>query len=169
MSSCIFLNGAPFFSSLRDDVRRPPALTIGRLVSKPLAAKDEPQLARVIEGPDVLAVQQPAETSLPATCDLPDPTKVEPMRLPRTYGTAAFLPDGQGSEKSGQGQTGAEHVKSVRATLEASSLTCCTIGGSLCHRAGSAEVWEGESENGGTDEKGYLARKQRALLRVEPH
>jgi hypothetical protein len=37
-----FLNGASFFSSLQDGVRRPPALTIGRLVSKPLAAKDEP-------------------------------------------------------------------------------------------------------------------------------
>jgi len=80
---------------------------------------------------------------LPATCDLPDPAKVEPMRLPRTHGTAAFLPDAKGSEKSGQGQTGAEHVKSVRTTLEASSLTCCTIGGSLCHRAGSAEVLGG--------------------------
>ena len=47
------------------------------------------------------------------------------------------------SVQTGQGQTGAEHVKSVRATLEASSLTCCTIGGSLCHRAGSAEVLGG--------------------------
>lgn len=89
------LSGPPFFSSLHDGVRRPPALTIGRLVSKPLAAKDEPQLARVFEGAGVVAVQQSAETSVPATCDLPDPTKVEPMRLPRTLGTAAFLPDTQ--------------------------------------------------------------------------
>jgi len=75
-------------------------------VSKPLAAKDEPQLARVFEGPDVLAVQQPAETSLPATCDLPDPTKVEPMRLPRKHGTAAFLPDAQGSKRVGKDKQG---------------------------------------------------------------
>jgi len=82
------------------------ALTIGRLVSKPLAAKDEPQLARAFEGAGVLAMQQPAETSLPATCDLPDPTKVEPMRLPRTHGTAAFLPDAKvqrvGKDKQGR-------------------------------------------------------------------